>query len=106
MIDQQNGQYYERPWALTSQALAGARTWWNASPPWYPPKPGPGQAMIPPRYGYRTTELTVDDVLNGVYSRLDSRSHAGDSTMTDFSGQTGGYESTMRPTGAGGGGIV
>jgi hypothetical protein len=112
----QDGQYdytrpgqavYDRPWQLTSEALSNARTWWNASPPWYPAVPATNnpQEMIPPRYGYRTEELTISDVLNGVSSRLDS-SHARDSMMTDWSGQPGGYEATMRPTGPGGGGIT
>lgn len=109
MPEYQDSQYsYDKPWQLTSEALSNARTWWQASPPWYPPTPTSSNPyeMVPPRFGYRDTELTVNDVLEGVYSRLDSTSHAGDTMPDDFSGQTGSYEGTMRPTGAGGGGIV
>ena len=109
MPEAQDSQYaYDKPWQLTSEALSNARTWWNAGPPWYPPVPDSPNPrnMVPPRYGYPPHELTINDVLSGVYSRLNASSHAGDSMMTDWSGQTGGYEATMRPTGAGGGGIV
>jgi hypothetical protein len=107
-MEAQDSQYaYDKPWQLTAETLANARTWWQASPPWYPPKPPSSNPMdmVPPRYGYRTTELGIADVLEGTFSRLDS-GHANDAMMTDWSGQNGGYESTMRPTGAGGGGIV
>jgi hypothetical protein len=62
--------------------------------------------MVPPRFGYRAyaDQLTIEDVLNGVSSRL--ATHARDAMPTDFSGQTGSYSAAMRPTGAGGGGIT
>lgn len=70
--------------------------------PWYPPvpiRPNP-EAMVPPKFGYRTEELGIQDVLNGVYSRVNDRS-VNDSMMTDWSGQKGGYEATMRETNLG-----
>lgn len=51
-------------------------------------------------YGYRTTELGIQDILNGVYSRVNDR-HVEDSQMTDWSGQVGGYEATLRETNLG-----
>lgn len=107
-IDNQDGVYNRRPWELTSQTLEMYRrqdadmapSW---SPP-VPPQPDP-QAMIPPAYGYSTAELTIDDILDGNYSRLQA-SGVQDAMPTDFSGQQGSYQATMRPTGAGGSGIT
>jgi hypothetical protein len=120
-MDSQDGIYARRPWELTSQTLElYRREQADDADQWYPPVmpspdallPGlPGAreqvraAMVPPEYGYRTAELTIDDILNDVYSRLQG-SHVNDAMPTGFSGQQGGYEATMRPTGAGGGGIT
>jgi hypothetical protein len=96
-----DGRYgYQKPWELTSQTLEMQRR--QEAPSWYPavvPSPDPYD-MVPPMYGYRTEELNITDILDGVSSRLDG------SKLFDFSGQNGAYEATMRPTGAGGSGIV
>ncbi len=110
MPDSQDGVYARRPWELTSQTLElYRREWVDDADQWYPPvvpQPDP-EMMVPPMYGYRTQELTIYDILNDVYSRLQgSRSQVQDAMPTDFSGQQGGYQATMRPTGAGGGGIT
>jgi hypothetical protein len=93
----------QKPWELTSQTLEMQRRQEaDVAPNWYPavvPSPDPYE-MIPPMYGYRTEELNITDILDGVSSRLDG------SKLFDWSGQQGGYEGTMRPTGAGGSGIV
>jgi hypothetical protein len=99
-----DGRYsYQAPWELTSTTLEMQRRQQaDVAPAWYPaivPQPDPRE-MVPPMYGYRTSELTISDILNGYSSRLDS------SKMMDFSGQQGGYEGSMRPTGAGGGGVT
>ena len=107
-VPAQDGQYqYDRPWQLLSERIATDRAWQNASPPWASPvvPTADPQQMIPPMYGYRSTELTIYDVLDNVYSRLQSSPIMVGKT-DDFTGQQGGYESTLRPTGAGGGGIV
>jgi hypothetical protein len=99
-----DSQYgYDRPWQLLAETIAGDRAWENNSPPWYPPVTPSlsAEQMIPPRYGYRTTELTIMDVLDNVFSRLQS-SPVMATESDDWSGQQGGYEATMRPTGAGG----
>jgi hypothetical protein len=116
-MDSQDGKYdytrpgsgpVDKPWQLTAEALSNARTWWNNGPPWSPaiPRTSDPHEMIPPRYGYRTEELTIEDVLASNFSILDYRKHAADAPATDFSGSTGGYEGTLRPTGAGGGGVT
>ena len=107
-MESPNGQYaFDRPWQLTAEWIMTARME-NYGPNWTPPFTPVLNAyeMIPPRYGYRTTELGIDDILNETYSKLDSGGHARDSSMTDWSGQTGGYSAIMRPTGAGGSGIT
>lgn len=108
MMDSQDGVYNRRPWELTSQTLEMYRRQdADMAPSWYPPVvPSPDPyAMLPPMYGYRTEELGIDDILDGNYSRLQA-SHANDDMPTNFSGQQGSYEATMRPTGAGGSGIT
>ena len=109
MPDSQDGRYsYQRPWELTSQTLEmQRREAADDAPQWYPaivPQPDP-YAMVPPMYGYRTQELTITDILDGDYSRLQA-STARDSALLDWSGQQGAYEATMRPTGAGGSGVT
>lgn len=108
MPDSQDGVYARRPWELTNQTLElDRRLDADIAPPWYPPvvpQPDPYQ-MVPPVYGYRTQELGIQDLLDGVFTRLQG-SRLTDSMPTDFSGQQAGYEATMRPTGAGGGGIT
>lgn len=108
-IEKQDGQYgYDKPWQLTSEWIAAERTWNQASPPWHPDipaRPDPYE-MIPPRFGYRSEELNITDILDGVMSRLQSTFEADASPPTDFSGGNGSIASTMRPTGAGGGGIT
>lgn len=74
----------------------------DMGPTWHSPvpiRPDPYQ-MVPPMYGYRTEELGIQDILNGVYSRVNDRS-VEDSQMTDWSGQKGGYEATLRETNLG-----
>lgn len=107
-MDAQDGNYdYSRPWQLVSEDIAGERAWNNNGPSWAPPVMpvlDPYQ-MIPPMYGYRTEELTINDLLDDVFTRLQgSRAYA--TPMTDWSGQQGGYEASMRPTGPGGGGMT
>jgi hypothetical protein len=104
-----DGRYsYQKPWELTSQTLEMQRRQTaDAAPPWYPaivPQPDPAE-MVPPMYGYRTEELGIDDILDGVYTRLQG-SAVRDNALLDWSGEQGSYEGTMRPTGAGGSGIV
>lgn len=104
-----DGRYdYTRPWELTSQTLEMQRRQEaDMAPQWYPavvPSPDPYE-MLPPMYGYRTEELNITDILDGVSSRLDG-SHVHDSPLFDQSGQQGSYEGTMRPTGTGGGGVT
>jgi hypothetical protein len=98
----------QKPWELTSQTLEMQRRGdADTAPNWYPaivPQPDP-EEMVPPMYGYRTAELGISDILNGVYTRLQG-SPVRDNALLDWSGQQGGYEGTMRPTGAGGSGIV
>ena len=106
MPNAQDGRYaYDRPWSLTAERLATERTFMNASEVWHPPmpvRPNP-EDMIPPRYGYPPHQLTINDILDGYSSRLSL--HARDAMPTDFSGQTGSYAASMRPTGPGSGGI-
>jgi hypothetical protein len=107
--DSQDGVYArQKPWELTSQTLEMQRRQdADVAPQWYPaivPQPDP-YAMIPPMYGYRIEELSISDILDGIGSRLQG-SPARDNALFDQSGQQGSYEGTMRPTGAGGGGIV
>jgi len=100
-MEGQDGRYWNKPWQLFSETIAGDRTWEQQGPSWTPPVMpvlDPEQ-MIPPRFGYRTTELTIFDVLDNTFSRLSSKTD-------DWSGVEGGYSGSMRPTGAGGGGIV
>lgn len=108
MPESQDGIYARRPWELTSQSLELYRRQdADLAANWYPavvPQPDP-RAMVPPMYGYRTEELGIDDILDDVYSRLQG-SQVKDAMPTDFSGQQGSYEATMRPTGAGGSGIT
>ena len=108
MPDAQDGNYdYSRPWQLLSETIAGDRTWHNNGPSWSPPVQPVLDAhqMIPPTYGYRTEELTIYDVLDNVFSRLQG-SPLQVTKSDDWSGQQGGYEGTMRPTGPGGGGVT
>ena len=122
MPEAQDGVYSrQHPWELTSQTLEMYRRQdADNAPQWSPPvpprpdmlQPGlPGAraqvraAMVPPLTGYATAELGIDDILDGAYSRLQA-SHARDDMPTGFSGQQGGYQSSMRPTGAGGSGIT
>lgn len=114
-MENPSGQYDQsRPWQLTSETLAAERTWHNNGPSWTPEITTVQPPMLwqdadewiraydcPPVYGYRSTELGIDDILDGNYSRLSSQA----TPMDDWSGVNGGYQSTMRPTGAGGGGI-
>ena len=69
-----DGRYdYTRPWELTSQTLEMQRRQEaDMAPQWYPavvPSPDPYE-MLPPMYGYRTEELNITDILDGVSSRL------------------------------------
>jgi hypothetical protein len=100
-----DGQYgYDRPWQLFSETLASRRMD-NNGPSWYPqvpPSPNPYD-MIPPRFGWTVyaDQPTIEDVLDNVFTRLQM------STVTatesdDWSGVQGGYQASMRPTGAGG----
>jgi len=92
-VPAQSGVYYKRPWELTSQSLSTMRIEWaDVADQWFPPVPPKTDPhkMVPPMYGYRTDELGIADVLDGVFSRLDS--HVGDSMMTDWSGQQGSQE--------------
>jgi hypothetical protein len=105
MADQADGRYsYTRPWELTSQTLEMQRRLdADVAPNWYPaivPVPD-ARDMVPPMYGYRTTELGIADILDGTYSRVQG-SHIHDSPLFDQSGQQGSYEATQRPSGAGG----
>jgi hypothetical protein len=117
-----DGRYsYSRPWELTSQTLEMQRRQQaDAAPPWYPsivptpdaPQPGlPGARemvranMVPPEFGYRTEELGISDILDGIGSRLQG-SPVRDNALLDWSGSQGSYEGTLRPTGAGGGGVT
>lgn len=49
---------------------------------------------VPPRTGYRDTELTITDVLNHNY---EADPHINDSAWNDFSGENGETNSTQRP---------
>lgn len=88
----------QHPWELTSQTLEmQRREWADDAQSWYAPVvPQPdAHDMVPPMYGYRTTELGIDDILNDVYSRLDG-SRAADAMPTDFTGERGGYTASSR----------
>ena len=49
---------------------------------------------VPPRTGYRDTELTITDVLNQDFN---ADSHINDSAWNDFSGEQGETNATQRP---------
>ena|SRR5271170_3480096 len=89
----------QHPWELTSQTLEMYRRQdAEALPTWRPPirqQPDP-YAMIPPRYGWTTEEMSFSDVISAEYTRVE-RSHVVDTMMTDWSGERGSYEATERP---------
>lgn len=114
-VPQADGQYdytqppwgWNKPWQLLSETIAAERTWENNGPPWSPPvTPVPdAHEMVPPRFGYREQQLTIYDVLDNVFSRLQD-SPVNSTPFDDFSGTNGSYDGTMRPVSPGGGGIT
>lgn len=49
-------------------------------------------AFIPPKYGYRNMEFTIEDILD-----TDDFGHLADSHSTDFSGRLSNIDATSRP---------
>lgn len=119
--DAQDGRYaYDRPWDLRSEQLQLRLLQESlAEPSWFPPVPtildqnqlwqDPAvtdqirTVEIPPRYGWYSDELTLNDILADKTSRIDMSRSQGYVT-SEWSGGNGGYEATMRPTGPGYGG--
>jgi hypothetical protein len=48
--------------------------------------------FIPPKYGYRDSQFSIEDILD-----TDDRGHLEDAHSTDFSGRLSNIESTSRP---------
>jgi hypothetical protein len=48
--------------------------------------------MVPPKFGWRTEELGLSDIMDGVMTKLDDPANAANATyLDDWSGQQGGY---------------
>jgi hypothetical protein len=51
--------------------------------------------MVPPKYGWRSQELGLDDIMHGVMSKLDDPANpANVGYLDDWSGQNGAYQGT------------
>lgn len=48
--------------------------------------------MVPPKFGWRTEELGIDDIMRGVMTKIaDPQNPANSGYMDDYTGQKGGY---------------